>query len=261
MVFAPPGQFWRSAASLHNKLENVESAFGRELHMEHLTASEFVSRVSRGRDTKMNTSIYDGLTFECACGQSHSFDSNLTPPEIELGWMRLVIKCPDSNHLTCVKIRGFLRWRMESLFGALIPDTGDTAAVGNSLPAIAGRGIPPESGFVPEYDDEVRNVHSGLPHRIATGPFSGSSSRLYWVIVIFGLSQASPGAPIAVTPKLSFIRLDRSAAEAVHRQLVGVLSADDPSAWTDRFPDLHPESGSSDEMRGMLLELGAHLRG
>lgn len=65
--------------------------------MEHLTANEFVSRVSRGRDPKMNTSIYDGLTFECACGHAHLFDSNLTPPEIELDGMCLVIKRPDSK--------------------------------------------------------------------------------------------------------------------------------------------------------------------
>jgi len=149
---------------------------------------------------------------------------------------------------------------MESQFGALIPDGSDASAVGSSLPTIAGRGIPPTSGFVPEYDNEVCNAYSGLPHRIATGPFSASSSRRYWVTIILGFSQASPRAPIAVMPKLSFVRLDRSAAEIVHQRLVEMLSADDSSTWPELFPDPHPDSGSGDEIRGVLLELGARLR-
>ena len=72
--------------------------------MEHLPPNEFVTRIARGWDPKMNTSIYDGLGFRCACGESHPFDSARTTPLVELSGMRLVVKCPTSHHVTCIKV-------------------------------------------------------------------------------------------------------------------------------------------------------------
>lgn len=228
--------------------------------MEQLTASELVTRISNGRKPKLDTTIYDGLTFGCACGQFHSFDTNLTPPEVELPGMRLVIKCPESNHLTCIRIRGFLRRRLESLFGALVPNPNDSFSLGESLPTIGGRGIPPSSGFVPVFDDEVRSSHTGLPHRVASGAFTGSSAKLCWFTVVFGLFQSTPGGAIAILPKMSFIRHDRASAETTHRRVVEVLAKEDPASWADQLPDIYPNSGSDDATRQALVELGSRLR-
>ncbi len=65
----------------------------------------------------MFVGIYNGVKFECACGQHHDFDSSLTPPVRELSGMRLVLPCPDDKSLTCVRIRGFFRFRFVSLIG------------------------------------------------------------------------------------------------------------------------------------------------
>lgn len=228
--------------------------------MELVAPNEFIARISLGWEPRMKTGIYDRLEFQCACGRLHLFSTADTPPLLELPGMRLVVKCPESQHHTCFKVRGLFRYRMESQFGALMPDPEDSLSIGQSLPATAGRGIPSTSGFTPVFDDDVRNAHNGLPHRIASGPFTGPDGRTYWVSIVLGLAQDAPGAPMRVAPKLSFVRLDRTACSDAHAAVTEVIAKDDPDSWPGRFPPLFPETGFEDSVRDMLGELGSRLR-
>jgi len=227
--------------------------------MEHVAPNEFVARISRGWDPRMNTAIYDGLDFQCACGDSHSFDTATTSPLLELPGMRLVIKCPTSHSLTCIKIRGFLQYRIESLFGALMPNPEDPLSVGKSLPAIGDRGLPPNSGFTPALSDEIRSSHTGLPFRIISGAFAGSDGQSYWLTIVLGLAQAEPAATLTVAPKLSFVRRDRASAETTHRTVLEVIANEDPESWAERLPALAPDSGYDDDIRNMLRDFAARL--
>ncbi len=85
--------------------------------MEIVSLEDFFRRTLGGRPNRMVVDIYNGVKFECACGQYHHFDLSLTPPVRELPRMRLVLPCPDDKGLTCVKIRGFFRFRFVSLIG------------------------------------------------------------------------------------------------------------------------------------------------
>jgi len=86
--------------------------------MELVSLEEFGRRTMGGRPNMMDVSIYMGCRYECACGGTHKFDG--VPDYIlrELPGMRLVVACPDGDAVTCIKIRGFFRYRFESLFGS-----------------------------------------------------------------------------------------------------------------------------------------------
>lgn len=70
-----------------------------------------------GWPPQMDVSIYAGLEYDCACGRRHCFDPLTLKVLRELPGMRLVFICPESESINCVKIRGFFRHRLESLFG------------------------------------------------------------------------------------------------------------------------------------------------
>jgi len=79
--------------------------------------ADFICRTMGGRPNQMDVSIYAGCPFDCACGKSHAFDPGTIRVLRELPWMRLVLVCPEGEYLTCVKIKGWFRYRLESLFG------------------------------------------------------------------------------------------------------------------------------------------------
>lgn len=86
--------------------------------MEVYPSEEFVRRTMGGRPSRMNTSPYEGASFDCACGKSHQFTGSLVPVLRELSGMRLVLGCPNARYVTCVKVKGFIRFHgFQSLFG------------------------------------------------------------------------------------------------------------------------------------------------
>lgn len=90
---------------------------GRRKGLEILDWEVFKDRVSGGWGPRMDMSIYQSLSFECACGEAHLFAH--AAPLKELPGMRLVLSCPALNASgTCVKIEGLFRIRIESEFGA-----------------------------------------------------------------------------------------------------------------------------------------------
>jgi len=86
--------------------------------MEVVSLQEFWRRTMGGRPNRMDVSIYMGCPYECACGNTHEFDGIPDRVLRELPGMRLVVSCPETEAVTCIKIRGFFRYRLESLFGA-----------------------------------------------------------------------------------------------------------------------------------------------
>ncbi len=94
--------------------------------MEIVTPDEFARRTLGGRPNRLDVTIYDGCEYQCACGEVHVFrPSGFEPSETqvlrELPWMRLVLACPlGEDAATCVKIRGWFKYRFQSLFGTTV---------------------------------------------------------------------------------------------------------------------------------------------
>lgn len=83
-----------------------------------LPLAKFAECTSLGRANRMNVAPYVGHPFQCACGQTHAFDASASPVLRELSGMRLVIACPTSEYVTCVKVQGIMRFEgFASLFG------------------------------------------------------------------------------------------------------------------------------------------------
>lgn len=81
---------------------------------------EFAARTAGGRENQMNTRIYEGAPYWCACGEKHVFAEDEVRVLRELAGMRLVLLCPSSDALTCVKVNGAISFSgFESLFGTV----------------------------------------------------------------------------------------------------------------------------------------------
>ena len=88
--------------------------------MEIVPLEEFMRRTLGGRPVQIDATIYEGCEYQCACGSMHVFRLSETQVLRELPWMRLVLACPrGEDAVTCVKIRGWFRYRFQSLFGYL----------------------------------------------------------------------------------------------------------------------------------------------
>ena len=85
-----------------------------------VSQDEFMVKTMGGRPNRMDTSIYDGHPFDCACGDTHIFSTASVPIMRELAGMKLVLACPNGEGITCVKVTGgMLRFKgFRSLFGA-----------------------------------------------------------------------------------------------------------------------------------------------
>lgn len=85
--------------------------------MEMLTKEQFASRTLAGRPVALNLSVYAARPFECACGTTHAFSGDPAQVLRELTGMRLVLACPSTDAVTCVKISGIFRPDLTAQFG------------------------------------------------------------------------------------------------------------------------------------------------
>jgi len=112
---------WKAAHSIGNQVAGEQSAGLPATESGSLAVvppGDFMARTAGGRPNQMNTTPYDGHPFHCACGAIHYFETGSTEVLRELGGMRLVLGCPHGNAVTCVKVRGILRFAgFQSLFG------------------------------------------------------------------------------------------------------------------------------------------------
>lgn len=86
--------------------------------MDIVPIEEFLRRTTGGRPNQMDVSIYAGCPLECACGNTHFFEPRAVRVLRELPAMSLVLQCPDGPFVTCIQIKGWFRYRFETLFGA-----------------------------------------------------------------------------------------------------------------------------------------------
>lgn len=107
--------------------------------MRIVSFEEFMALTMGGRPNQMDVGPYVGYEFSCACGHLHVFDPSSVAILRELRKMRLVLACPQSDAVTCVKATGILRFKgFESLFGAQTGskadrEVGDQGSIGSQL--------------------------------------------------------------------------------------------------------------------------------
>jgi len=81
---------------------------------------DFMLRTIGGRPNQMNPQPFVGHRFDCSCGAWHVFDIASIKILRELPQMQLVLACPGGRGVTCVRVRGFFRFKgFDSLFGAV----------------------------------------------------------------------------------------------------------------------------------------------
>ncbi|WP_375754894.1 hypothetical protein [Corallococcus exercitus] len=103
--------------AVRHVFESAEKS-GRRTGLEIVSWEEFKRRVLMGWSPRMGMSIYQALSFDCACGERHLFGQ--AAPLKELPGMRLVLSCPRlAANGTCVKVKGLFRIRLESEFGSV----------------------------------------------------------------------------------------------------------------------------------------------
>lgn len=83
------------------------------INYKELSLDEFTS--IKWRLNKMNLSNYLDLECECAqCGRINKFSNYLV--ELEGGGMQLLIKCNNCNKKSIIKIKGFFKIKIETLY-------------------------------------------------------------------------------------------------------------------------------------------------
>lgn len=88
--------------------------------MQELEPREFGRQTAEGRPCgNYDFSLYYGLDFRCACGESHDLKPWM---EIlcELPLFRFIISCPEGRHLTVLKAR----WNREENLRELVAEMG-----------------------------------------------------------------------------------------------------------------------------------------
>jgi hypothetical protein len=68
--------------------------------------------------------IYEGVPYECGCGETHKFSQNRTEVVRELRIMKFVLGC-QNGFITLVKIKGFFSYKMTSLLSAKVIDSDE----------------------------------------------------------------------------------------------------------------------------------------
>ena len=87
--------------------------------MKMKNAAEFISSIGGFGVCKLDLSSYVYHNYECACGQTHTFDYD--SEVLCQGAWKLVVGCPSKEYVTCLKLKskflgmGFSGF--ESLFG------------------------------------------------------------------------------------------------------------------------------------------------
>lgn len=88
-----------------------------------ISMDRFMQETLGGRPNQMSMGPYEGHSFQCACGESHTYHSDTVPVLRELPGSKLVFVCPNDEAITCVQLKGMIRFKgFESLFGAYTED-------------------------------------------------------------------------------------------------------------------------------------------
>ena len=64
-------------------------------------------------------SPFTGVPFDCGCGKTHIFSPSSTEIVREVPMLKLVLQQNNCKYITAIKIRGFFKYKFETLFSAI----------------------------------------------------------------------------------------------------------------------------------------------
>ena len=84
-----------------------------------VNVEEFFSNTMGGRPCQLEMHIYEGCIFECGCGGAHTYSNHSTKILREIPILKLVLQQKGCKYVTLIKIKGFFKYRFESLLSAI----------------------------------------------------------------------------------------------------------------------------------------------
>jgi hypothetical protein len=82
-----------------------------------VSMEEFDRKTVGGVPLKKRMNVFDGIPYECGCGETHQFSPSQTRVFCELGGRDYVFWCLN-EYLTLVKVKGFATHKFKSLLSA-----------------------------------------------------------------------------------------------------------------------------------------------
>jgi hypothetical protein len=87
--------------------------------VEVVSKDEFDEKTWGGVPLKLKMTVYEGIPYECGCGDTHPFSDSQTQVVCEIGGRDFVFLCLN-EYVTLVKVKGFASYRFKSLLSAKI---------------------------------------------------------------------------------------------------------------------------------------------
>lgn len=82
-----------------------------------VSKDEFDRKTLGGVPLKLKMHVYDGIPYECGCGETHLFSPSQTRVVCEIGTRDFVFLCLN-EYVTLVKVKGFTSHKFKSLLSA-----------------------------------------------------------------------------------------------------------------------------------------------
>ncbi len=89
--------------------------------IEVVSMDEFDRKTLGGVPLRRKMDVFEGVPYECGCGETHIFSSSQTRVFCELGGRDYVFWC-HNEYLTLIKIKGFSPFKCKSLLSAKVID-------------------------------------------------------------------------------------------------------------------------------------------
>ncbi len=89
--------------------------------VEVVSMDEFNQKTLGGVPLRRKMYVYEGIPYECGCGETHLFSPSQTRVFCELGGRDYVFLCLN-EYVTLVKVKGFSSLKFKSLLSAKVVD-------------------------------------------------------------------------------------------------------------------------------------------
>jgi len=86
-----------------------------------VSMNEFEQKTGGGVPLRRKMTIFEGIPYECGCGETHIFSPSQTRVYCELGGRDYVFLCLN-EYVTLVKVKGFSSHKFKSLLSAKLTD-------------------------------------------------------------------------------------------------------------------------------------------
>ncbi len=82
-----------------------------------VSKDEFFKKNMGGVPLRRKMHVYEGIHYECGCGETHLFSPSQTRVFCELGTRSFVFRCRN-EYVTLIKVKGFSSYKFISLLSA-----------------------------------------------------------------------------------------------------------------------------------------------